>query len=118
VTEYLTSEAVDSTLAFVVRHSGVGSSIIFDYIYTSVLDGTVRHGEVTRMQRYRRMTGEGLTFGIPEGTVEEFLRQRGFDQVQEASSQELKQAYFTGVNQDRQVAGGYAIVSARVKGEA
>jgi len=118
VTYYLTSGAVDNTLAFVRRHSAPGSAIIFDYIYTSLLDGTVRHGEVTRMQRYRRMTGEGLTFGIPEGTVEEFLRQRGFDQVQDIPSQELKQAYFTGSNQDRQVAAGYAIVSARVKREA
>ena len=118
VTEYLTSEAVDSTLAFVARHSGPGSAIIFDYIYTSLLDGTVKHGEVTRMQRYRRMTGEGLTFGIPEGTVEEFLRQRGFDQVQDTPSQDLKKAYFTGINQGRAVAGEYAIVSARVKREA
>jgi len=118
VTEYLTSEAVDSTLAFVARHSAPGSATIFDYITTSLLDGTVRHDEVTRMQRYRKMTGEGLTFGIPEGTVEEFLRQRGFDQVQDMPSQKLKEMYFTGANRDRLVAGGYAIVSARVKGEA
>ena len=41
VTQYLTPEAVDSTLAFVANHSGQGSSIIFDYMYTSLLDGTV-----------------------------------------------------------------------------
>jgi methyltransferase (TIGR00027 family) len=114
VTYYLQAEAVDSTLAFVAQHSAPGSVIIFDYIYTSLLDGTVRHGEVTRIQRYRRMTGEGLTFGIPEGEVEEFLQQRGFDQVKDTHSEELKEMYFKDVNQNRQVVSGYAIVSARV----
>jgi methyltransferase (TIGR00027 family) len=114
VTYYLQAEAVDSTLAFVAQHSAPGSVIIFDYIYTSLLDGTVRHGEVTRMQRYRRMTGEGLTYGIPEGEVEEFLQQRGFDQVKDTHSEELKEMYFKDVNQNRQVVSGYAIVSARV----
>jgi methyltransferase (TIGR00027 family) len=40
VTMYLTAEAVDETLAFVAGNSGKGSSIIFNYIFRSVLDGT------------------------------------------------------------------------------
>jgi methyltransferase (TIGR00027 family) len=51
VTQYLTPEAVDSTLAFVASHSGQGSSIIFDYMYSSLLDGMVKRGEVNSMQR-------------------------------------------------------------------
>jgi flagellar biogenesis protein FliO len=42
VTEYMTSQAVDETLAFVSQNSGEGSSIVFDYIYKSVVDGTCK----------------------------------------------------------------------------
>jgi len=114
VTQYLTPEVVDSTLAFVARNSGRGSSIIFDYIYTSLFNATRARGEIKRMRRYRGFTGEGLTFGIPEDTIESFLGQRGFQEVRNVSNELLKQAYFTGVNQKRQVASGYAIVSATV----
>jgi methyltransferase (TIGR00027 family) len=114
VTMYLAAEAVDSTLAFVSAHSGQGSSIIFDYVYASALTAAHKRGEVTRMQRYRRFTGEGLVFGIEEGKVEEFLSQRGYTHITNATSQDLKQAYFTGVNQNRPVASIYAIVHARV----
>jgi methyltransferase (TIGR00027 family) len=113
VTQYLTPAAVDSTLAFVVHHSAPGSSIIFDYMYTSLLDGTVKHGEVSKLQRERWMSGESLSFGIPEGTIEGFLEPRGFTRVQNASCTALHAAYFQGPNQGRKVADGYAIVSAR-----
>jgi methyltransferase (TIGR00027 family) len=115
VTQYLTLEAVESTLAFVVHHSGCGSSIIFDYMYTSLLDGTVQRGEVTKMRRDRWMSNEVLAFGIPEGTVTTFLEQRGFTQVHDANYRYLHDTYFTGANARRTVADGYAIASAVVK---
>ncbi|HET7090305.1 MAG TPA: SAM-dependent methyltransferase [Anaerolineae bacterium] len=114
VTQYLTPEAVDSTLAFVAHHSGPGSSIIFDYMYTSLLDGTVRHGEVSKMRQDRWISGETLSFGIPEGTIESFLEQRGFGRIHNADHVFLHNAYFTGPSQKRKVADGYAIVSAVV----
>jgi methyltransferase (TIGR00027 family) len=116
VTQYLTPEAVDSTLAFIAHHSGPGSSVIFDYMYPTLLDGTVKRGEVSKMRRDRWMTGESLVFGIPAGTVTAFLEQRGFTQVFDANAKYLHAAYFTGVNQKRTVADGYAIASAVVKG--
>lgn len=106
---------MDSTLAFVATHSGVGSSIIFDYMYTSLLDGTLKRGEVSKMRRDRWLSKEMLAFGIPEGTIETFLDQRGFFQVRDANHQALHDQYFTGINAARTVANGYAIVSAVVK---
>jgi methyltransferase (TIGR00027 family) len=117
VTQYLAPEAVDSTLAFVANHSVQSSSIVFDYMYTSLLDGTVKRGEVNSMQRYRRMTGEGFKFGIPEGTIGAFMRRRGFCRVKNVTHQDFKRLYFSGVNQNRAVAAGYAIVSAIVSRE-
>jgi O-methyltransferase involved in polyketide biosynthesis len=98
---YLTAEAVDNTLKFVLQHSAPGSAIVFDYVYRQVLDGVQKHSEITNMRRYRFMTGEGLTFGINEGAVEAFLKKRGFSQVRDIDSIGLKQAYFTGNNARR-----------------
>jgi methyltransferase (TIGR00027 family) len=116
VTYYLTAEAVDSTLAFVLAHSGQGSSIIFDYVYASALTAAHKRGEVARMQRYRRFTGEGLVFGIGEGQVEDFLRARGYTQVQNVTGEDLKRLYFTGAPRTRAIAPIYAIVHATVGG--
>jgi methyltransferase (TIGR00027 family) len=114
VTMYLTPEGVDATLAFVVKNAAAGSAIVFDYIYRAVIDGSQKQNEITNMRRYRFMTGEGLTFGIPEGSVEVFLRQRGFQQVLDFNTQALKAAYFTGKNANRKVVGGYGIVLGKV----
>ena len=114
VSMYLTGEAVDATLNFVAKHSGQGSAIVFDYLYQTVLDGIQRQKEVVNMRRYRFMTGEGLIFGISEGTVTTFLNERGFRQVIDVNVDDLKAAYFTGQNAGRAVVGGYGIVIGRV----
>ena len=116
VTQYLSLEAVESTLAFVVKHSAPGSALIFDYMYTSLLDGTVKRGEVSKMQRDRWLSNEALAFGFPEGTITAFLEQHGFTQVLDADHTYLHDMYFTGNNPSRTVADGYAIASAVVKG--
>lgn len=114
VTPYLTPDAVDDTLAFVANHAGAGSSIIFDYIYPSIIEDPQQHGEVKRMRRMRLLSGEGLAFGIPRGAINTFLAERGFDQICNVDRQYLHETYFTGLNRKRRVADGYAIVSAVV----
>jgi len=114
VTAYLTPEAVDNVLAFVAHHSANGSSIIFDYMYASLLSGTSTHGEVRSMSRFRRIIGEERIFGIEKGTIDAFLHQRGFCRVKNVTSEFLKKTYFTGANRKREIASGYAIVSAMV----
>jgi hypothetical protein len=54
-------------------------------MYTSLLDGTVKHGEVSKMRRDRWLSNEVLAFGIPAGTLTAFLEQRGFTQVHDAN---------------------------------
>jgi len=115
VVHYITVEAVDQTLRFVLENSGSESSIIFDYVYASALTSVYKRAEITRMQRAKRYTGEGLVFGIEEGRVEEFLLARGYTQIQNVTSQDLERMYFTGVNQARVIASTYAIAHAVVR---
>lgn len=114
VTMYLEPDAVDTTLAFIVKNAAPGSAVVFDYLYQAVLDGVQKQSEISNMRRYRFMTGEGLTFGILEGAAETFLQARGFQQVQDVTTEELKAAYFTGKNANRKVVGGYGIAIGKV----
>jgi methyltransferase (TIGR00027 family) len=114
VTMYLTPTGVDTTLAFIAKNAAPGSAVVFDYVYQAVLDGVQKQSEISSMRRYRFMTGERLTFGIPEGTAGAFLQARGFRQVKDMTTDELKAAYFVGKNASRKVAGGYGIVIGKV----
>jgi methyltransferase (TIGR00027 family) len=114
VTYYISAQAVDDTLAFVAGHTGPGSSIIFDYMDPALLAGAPRHGEVRSMRRYRGLTGEGFTFGIPAGAIQAFLQERGFTRVTNADHAALEKLYFCG-GRPRHVADGYAIASAVVR---
>jgi methyltransferase (TIGR00027 family) len=111
VTVYITAEAVYQTLAFVVNNSGEGSSIIFDYIYESVIDGRMKEGQ--SMRRQAEKAGEPFKFGIEEGTVEEFLGKRGFGKVKDMNAKSLEDRYFKGTN--RKSCPCYGIVYATVK---
>ena len=111
---YLSSAAVEGLLAFIRQHSGPGSQVIFDYIHSALLEGTVKHGEVSRMRRVRLVSGEGLTFSIPEGKVKEYLESKGFTNVVDIDGAGLHQRYFTGMNAKRKVAWGYSIVLAEI----
>ena len=72
------------------------------------------YGEVKRMRRMRRISGEGLEFGIPAGTVQAFLAARSFTRVHDADSVFLHDTYLTGADRSRAVAEGYAIATAYV----
>ncbi|MDY6966411.1 MAG: SAM-dependent methyltransferase, partial [Halobacteriota archaeon] len=78
VTMYLSEEDVDRTLAFVSSNAGESSSIIFDYILKSALDGTNETKGAKEAVRYLSLIGEPYTFGIEEGNIEDFLCERGF----------------------------------------
>jgi methyltransferase (TIGR00027 family) len=116
VTQYLTPQAVDSTLAFIAGHSAPGSSVIFDYMYPTLLDGTIQRGEVSKMRRDRWISNEALVFGISEGQVTAFLEQRGFTNILDADAGYLHRAYFHGPAAGRTVAYGYAIATGYVPG--
>lgn len=100
---YIPPEAVDETLSFVVKNSGKGSSILFDYYPQSLVSGTSDLEAAKNIKNFVVEQGEPLLFGIKEGTVEEFLSKRGFSQIQNVTSEDYKKAYFHGANESRTV---------------
>lgn len=105
VSQYIRAEAVDDTLAFVTKSSGPGSSIIFSYILKSVVDGTCPDEKAEKVRKaYNSIvnsTVERLRFGIEEGTIEEFLSERGFHRIVDISGDFYEAEYFKGPNRNR-----------------
>lgn len=100
---YIPPKTVDEMLSFIVKNSGKGSSIIFDYYPQSVVDGTNELEVAKNILNYVIQQGEPLLFGIKEGEVEAFLAQRGFSKIQNVTSEDYKRTYFHGTNKDRAV---------------
>jgi methyltransferase (TIGR00027 family) len=114
VTQYLTAAGVDETLAFVAGNSGKGSSIIFDYAYQSVLDGTAQQEEAQKWRKTFERRNEPPAFGIDETAVGDFLQSRGFAEVRNASMESIKGLYFKGANERRKVTTLGGVVHATV----
>ncbi len=100
---YLPPKVVDEILSFIVKNSGNGSGIIFDYLPQSVVDGSCELNEGKFIHNGAAHIGEPLKFGIKEGAIETFLSERGFSNVQNVTSEDYRKAYFNGVNKDRSV---------------
>ena len=114
---YLSPEAVDETLSYADHYSAPGSSIIFDYIYRSVVEGTCDYYGAREASKYVAKIGEPYTFGIEEGETEQFLAQRGFELVSDLSPEQLENTYL--IRQDGKLHGRVdrcgGIAHARVK---
>ncbi|MFA0822677.1 MAG: SAM-dependent methyltransferase [Methanomethylovorans sp.] len=110
---YLEPKAVDDMLSFIVKNSGTGSAIIFDYVYKSSIDRTdgicgikckaCDQNEIKNGIKDMAQHGETQKFGIMDGMLESFLIQRGFSHVCSVNSKDYKKAYFHGVNESRPV---------------
>jgi methyltransferase (TIGR00027 family) len=116
VTMYLTSDAVDRTLDF-IRCSAMEESIVaFDYVYASVLRRENKFYGERKIYETVSRAGEGWTFGIEDGTIEDFLTQRGFKLMTHYIPPDLEKAYLVADDGTRfgRINGTHCIVTASV----
>ena len=115
IVHHLRAEEVDSTLDFVVNNSGRGSSVIFDYIYQSIMDGTNEWKWTKKWQSGFKRSDGHPPFGIEEGNTEAFLSKRGFYNVTDVSGEFLKNEYIKDKDRGRETFTLWGIVHATVK---
>ena len=92
---YLQPESVDQTFRVIRDYAGVGSRVVFDYIYASVLrHENLYYGE---SDASKAVSGadEQWHFGIEQGEVPSFLSAYGFELSDHKSAQDLERVYFT-----------------------
>jgi methyltransferase (TIGR00027 family) len=113
-TPYITAKAVDETLTFVSLRSGIGSSIVFDYILKSVVQGSCQLEGATSEFTYMAKTSEPFILGIQQSDIKSFLYERGFGSVKDVGADDLKKAYFKGRDENLRIKPWWRIVHAIV----
>jgi methyltransferase (TIGR00027 family) len=112
---YIPPIVVDGIMSFIVKNSGKGSIILFDYFPQSVVDGSCSLEVGRNIHNGLAQIGEPLQFGIEDGTVERFLAERGFSKIKNVTSEDYMMAYFHGVNEGQAVCSLMSFVHAVVE---
>lgn len=114
VTYYLEPEAVDQTLNFVTSNTPAGSSIIFDHVMLEVSEGKSQNPLIQAFLQNLAQIGEPCKFGLDPQTVEQFLGQRGFEEVTNLTVEQCKEQFLTPAHGQRNPAEAFSIVQASV----
>jgi methyltransferase (TIGR00027 family) len=93
VTNYLTKEAVDSTLRYLASAGGAGSRILFTYIHRGVLEGRGDFKGAQKSASAVERVGEPWTFGIDPAELSTYLAERGLKLIEDVGSLEYRARY-------------------------
>jgi len=116
VTNYFTPEAVDAVLGY-VSSCRPSSRIIFTYVHSGALDGSVCFEGVGKLLRDVTQLGEPWTFGLDPIAVPEFLTRRGLRLERDASAHEYRTQYWGTKGQCMKGYNFYHVVIAHVPAE-
>jgi methyltransferase (TIGR00027 family) len=103
LTFYLPAETLDSILAFIAKHSGLQSAVVFDYLPPSVINGTSDRPEGKTSWIEVQRSGEHYRFGLESNELAAFLAQRGFELKNNVNASDCKNMYFRGQSLQRQI---------------
>jgi methyltransferase (TIGR00027 family) len=93
VSNYLTAEAVDSTLQWCAA-TAPGSVLIFTYVNRDVLTNPAKYVGTGNLARSLARSGEPLTFGIDPNDLHGYLADRGLDLVSDSGATEYRTRYY------------------------
>jgi methyltransferase (TIGR00027 family) len=116
VTNYLTDEAVDTTLRGLARIVPSGSRIVFTYVDRAALDGTGDFEGV--WQDEVRRHGEPWTFGLNPEAVPGYLRERGMDLILDLSTRDAADRYLAPLGRHEPTAAFYRVAQAEISAAA
>jgi methyltransferase (TIGR00027 family) len=93
VTNYLSAEAVDEVLRFVAHESAPKSRILFTYVHSGVLDGSVAFAGWDRLSLTLSKVGEPWSFGIHPDRIATFLQERGLRLIEDLGAADYRARY-------------------------
>lgn len=114
VSKYLTVNAVNELLSVVSGNSLIGSSIVFDYLFQSMVDGNSGSKLAEKALNFQARKGEPFIFGLPEKNPEHFIMSRGFSSVKNYTAARIKSMYFSGMSRGKNLHPFWGILHATV----
>jgi methyltransferase (TIGR00027 family) len=116
VTNYLTADAVDQTLATIRALAASGGTLVFTYVHAGALDGSVHFPEARRWLKGVELSGEPWTFGLRPEAVGAFLEQRGYEIESDVSTAEAGARWFPELGRRERGSALYHVAVARIPG--
>ncbi|MEV6773392.1 SAM-dependent methyltransferase [Nocardia sp. NPDC051030] len=114
VTNYLTAEAVDRTLAAISALVGPDGLLLFTFVHAGALDGSTYFPEAEQWVRSVARVGEPWTFGLDPNRLAAFLTDRGYELVWEQSTATAGHDYFTPLGRSERASELYRVALATV----
>lgn len=114
VTNYLTADAVDRTLAVLRAVAGPGSALLFTFVHIGVIDGSTTFPEAERWVRNVSRVGEPWTFGLDPDQLTGYLTERGYQPVWEESTAAAGRRYFPPLGRADRASELYRVALARI----
>jgi methyltransferase (TIGR00027 family) len=93
VTQYLSADAVDAVLHFVAGCCP-GTRLIFTYVHSGMLDGSVSFRAAARLLRGYAQLGEPWIFGLRPDLTRAFLQERGLRLDRDLEAREYRSLHF------------------------
>ena len=106
VTQYLTAEAVNSTLKFAARVSGAGSAIVFTYVRQEIITGTEGPQWFHQFAKMAERIGSPLVFGLNPAELQTYLAERGLNLVADVGAADYQERYLKPVGRELNVFAG------------
>jgi len=102
VTQYITAEAVYSTLKYISKTTP-GSMVVFTYILKSVIDGTSGlEGADTLMKMTKKYKAPWI-FGLEPSNIKEFLQQYDLSLIEDVGASYYQEKYLKPIGRDLNV---------------
>ena len=93
VTNYLTEDAVDSTLRWCAR-ALAGSTLLFTYVHRDILTRPAAFAGTRNLFASLEKAGERFTFGMEPSRVPQYLAERGFSLELDIGAAEYRARYY------------------------
>ncbi len=115
VSQYLSNDAVDSTLRHISRVSAPGSRIIFTYISREFIENQGGSESYGRFLADLRKNNEPWIFGISTGNLGRFLEDRGLKLLADAGAPDYRKRYLEPINREMNLFESEHVAIAEIK---
>ena len=115
VTQYLHEEAVDATLRTLATMA-LGSEVVFTYVDRALIEGTRSFPGGRRLLVAVRLFGEPFRFGLAPAEATDFLRDRGFELLEDVGGKDFSARYFTSLGRTDRATETERVARARIAG--
>ena len=114
VTQYLSAEAVDNTLAVVHKIARAVGRLVFTYVDREALGSPTKFPEAAKWLRGVSRRGEPWIFGLSPRGLRAFLAARGFGLTEDLSTADAGTRYFVPLGRPERGSGLYRVATSAI----